>query len=164
MRRAWLLAVLVPLVAACGSSDNTIAQNEVGSTQAAVAATPTGVADCGAHFPVTRRMSQYVDIVESDALPQFIANPIDAACRLALPTLIETMPKCCPRHPRIRPRPSPSASRGGPQVGLHPSWRRTLMRMIARRPGRTRGVLVRPRGLLTPLLPPPSAPPDSGFR
>ena len=90
-----MLAVLVPLVfAACGSSDTTIEQDEVGSTQAAVAATPTGVANCGAHFPVPRRMSQYVNLVESDALPAFIANPIDSGCRLAVATLIESVPEC----------------------------------------------------------------------
>lgn len=90
-----MLAVLAPLLfAACGSSDTTIEQDQVGSTQAAVDATPTGVANCGAHYPVPRRMSQYVNLVESDALPQFIANPIDSTCRLAVATLIESVPAC----------------------------------------------------------------------
>lgn len=95
MRRVWVLAVLAPLlVAACGSSDTTIVQNEVGSTQAAVDAVPTGAAGCDAHFPLPRRMSQYVNLVESDALPVFIANPIDSACRLVVSTLIESVPEC----------------------------------------------------------------------
>lgn len=95
MRHLWVLCVVVPLLlAACGSSDTTIRQDEVGSTQAAVEATPTGVANCGAHYPVPRRMSQYVNLVESDALPEFIANPIDSACRLAVATLIESVPSC----------------------------------------------------------------------
>ena len=132
MRRLWVLAVLVPLVfAACGSSDTTIEQDEVGSTQAAVAATPTGVANCGAHFPVPRRMSQYVNLVESDALPAFIANPIDSGCRLAVATLIESVPECASgtpedqakvarhREPRARPdrvgRPARPGVRADPR-------------------------------------------------
>ena len=39
-------------------------------------------------------MSQYVNLVESDALPAFIANPIDSGCRLAVATLIESVPEC----------------------------------------------------------------------
>lgn len=102
MHRIWLLALFVPLLlAACGSGDTTIDQNQVGSTQAAVAATPTGVADCG-HYPLPRRMSQYVNLVESDALPQYIANPIDSACRLSVSTLIESVPECLTGTPADR--------------------------------------------------------------
>ena len=39
-------------------------------------------------------MSQYVNLVESDALPKLVANPIDAACRLSVATLIESVPEC----------------------------------------------------------------------
>ena len=99
MRRLWLLAVLLPLVlAACGSSDEMIDQADVGSTEAAVAATPTGVANCG-RYPIPRRISQYVNIVENDALPELIANPIDSTCRLAVATLIESVPDCAEGTP-----------------------------------------------------------------
>ena len=135
MRRLWVLAVLVPLVfAACGSSDTTIEQDEVGSTQAAVAATPTGVANCGAHFPVPRRMSQYVNLVESDALPAFIANPIDSGCRLAVATLIESVPECAEGTPedhakvdQIRER-----VRGQIESGVPPDQAYALIRDDAR--------------------------------
>ena len=94
MRRLWVLAIVVPLLlAACGSSDETIDQPQVGSTEAAIAATPTGVANCG-RYPLPRRMSQYVSIIENDALPELIANPIDSTCRLAVATLIESVPEC----------------------------------------------------------------------
>ncbi|MDX6376331.1 MAG: hypothetical protein QOE98_634 [Gaiellaceae bacterium] len=102
MRRTWPLALLMPLLlTACGSADRTIEQNQVGSTQAAVAATPTGVANCG-RYPVPRRMSQYVNVVESDALPQYIANPIDSPCRLSVSTLIESVPECLTGTPADR--------------------------------------------------------------
>ena len=39
-------------------------------------------------------MSQYVSIIENDALPELIANPIDSTCRLAVATLIESVPEC----------------------------------------------------------------------
>jgi hypothetical protein len=102
VRRLLLLLVVVPaLLAACGSADETIDQNQVGSTEAAVAATPTGVANCG-RYPLPRRMSQYVNIVESDALPAYIANPIDSSCRLAVSTLIESVPECAEGTPEDR--------------------------------------------------------------
>ena len=67
---------LVPAAAArrAASSDETIEQNQVGSTEAAVAATPTGVANCG-DYPLPRRMSQYVNLVELDALPAVRREP-----------------------------------------------------------------------------------------
>ena len=135
MRRLWLLAVLVPLVfAACGSSDTTIEQDEVGSTQAAVAATPTGVANCGAHFPVPRRMSQYVNLVESDALPAFIANPIDSGCRLAVATLIESVPECESGTPEDQAKVLAIANRVRGQIesGVPPDQAYALIRNDAR--------------------------------
>jgi hypothetical protein len=135
MRRLWLLAVLVPLVfAACGSSDTTIEQDEVGSTQAAVAATPTGVANCGAHFPVPRRMSQYVNLVESDALPAFIANPIDSGCRLAVATLIESVPECESGTPEDQAKVLAIANRVRGQIesGVPPDQAYALIRDDAR--------------------------------
>ena len=97
MRRtlALLAVAVVPVVgAACGTSDESVQQNEVGSTQQAVAETPTGAADCGDHFAVPRRMSQYVALVESEAIPAYVANPIDTVCKLAVATLIESVPEC----------------------------------------------------------------------
>jgi hypothetical protein len=135
MRRLWVLAVLVPLVfAACGSSDTTIEQDEVGSTQAAVAATPTGVANCGAHFPVPRRMSQYVNLVESDALPAFIANPIDSGCRLAVATLIESLPECESGTPEDQAKVLAIANRVRGQIesGVPPDQAYALIRDDAR--------------------------------
>ncbi len=135
MRRLWVLAVLVPLVfAACGSSDTTIEQDEVGSTQAAVAATPTGVANCGAHFPVPRRMSQYVNLVESDALPAFIANPIDSGCRLAVATLIESVPECESGTPEDQAKVLAIANRVRGQIesGVPPDQAYALIRDDAR--------------------------------
>lgn len=101
MRRAWVLGVLAPLLVACGPADSTIDQVAVGSTQAAVAATPTGVASCGG-YPVPRRMSQYVNLVEVDALPAYIANPIDSFCKLSVATLIESVPECADGTPEDR--------------------------------------------------------------
>jgi hypothetical protein len=102
VRRLWVLAVVVPLLlAACGSSDETIDQNQVGSTEAAVAATPTGVVNCG-RYPLPRRMSQYVSIIENDALPDLVANPIDSTCRLAVATLVESVPECLEGTPADR--------------------------------------------------------------
>ncbi len=135
MRRLWVLAVLAPLVfAACGSSDTTIEQDEVGSTQAAVAATPTGVANCGAHFPVPRRMSQYVNLVESDALPAFIANPIDSGCRLAVATLIESVPECESGTPEDQAKVLAIANRVRGQIesGVPPDQAYALIRDDAR--------------------------------
>jgi hypothetical protein len=135
MRRLWVLAVLVPLVfAACGSTDTTIEQDEVGSTQAAVAATPTGVANCGAHFPVPRRMSQYVNLVESDALPAFIANPIDSGCRLAVATLIESVPECESGTPEDQAKVLAIANRVRGQIesGVPPDQAYALIRDDAR--------------------------------
>ena len=135
MRRLWVLAVVVPLLlAACGSSDTTIEQDQVGSTQAAVDATPTGVANCGAHFPVPRRMSQYVNLVENDALPQFIANPIDSACRLAVSTLIETVPECETGTPADQAKVADITNRVRGQIesGVPPDQAYALIRDDAR--------------------------------
>ena len=111
MRRLWVLAVAVPLLlAACGSSDETIDQAQVGSTEAAIAATPAGVANCG-RYPLPRRMSQYVNIVENDALPELVANPIDSTCRLAVATLIESVPECAEGTPETTRRSTRSARR-----------------------------------------------------
>jgi len=93
-RLVLLAACVVPLgVAACGASSEDVQQNQVGSTEAAVAQTPTGVANCG-HYPLPRRMSQYVNLVELQGLPEYIANPIDSYCKLAVATLIESVPDC----------------------------------------------------------------------
>jgi hypothetical protein len=94
-RHLTLLALCVaPLpAAACGTSSEEVQQNQVGSTEAAVAQTPTGVANCG-RYPLPRRMSQYVAIAENDALPEYVANPIDTFCKLAVATLIESVPDC----------------------------------------------------------------------
>ena len=135
MRRLCVLAVLVPLAfAACGSSDTTIEQDQVGSTQAAVAATPTGVANCGAHFAVPRRMSQYVNLVESDALPAFIGNPIDSACRLAVATLIESVPECASGTPEDQAKVLAITNRVRGQIesGVPPDQAYALIRDDAR--------------------------------
>jgi hypothetical protein len=97
MRRALALLALavVPVAgAACGTSEQSVQQNEVGSTQQAVAETPTGATSCGDHFAVPRRMSQYVALVETEALPAYVANPIDTVCKRAVATLIESVPEC----------------------------------------------------------------------
>ena len=96
MRRgtAPLAAVLLAAVAAgCGTTTENVQQDQVGSTEQAVEQTPTGVANCG-NFPLPRRMSQYVNLVEVDALPAYVANPIDTFCKLAVATLIESVPEC----------------------------------------------------------------------
>jgi hypothetical protein len=134
VRRLWVLAVVVPLLlAACGSSDETIDQPQVGSTEAAIAATPTGVANCG-RYPLPRRMSQYVSIIENDALPELIANPIDSTCRLAVATLIESVPECAEGTPedhtkvdQIRER-----VRGQIESGVPPDQAWALVRDDAR--------------------------------
>ena len=134
MRGIWVLAVLVPLlVAACGSSDNTIEQDQVGSTQAAVAATPTGVVDCG-HFPLPRRMSQYMNLVESDALPKFVANPIDSACRLSVATLIESVPECLTGTPEDQAKVLDITNRvrGQIEAGVPPDQAYAVIRDDAR--------------------------------
>ncbi len=130
MRRIWLLAVLVPLLlAACGSSDTKIDQNQVGSTEAAVAATPTGVANCG-RYPLPRRMSQYVNIIESDALPEYIANPIDSTCRLAVATLMESVPECLDGAPEDRAKVDRvrETIRGQIEAGVPPDQAWALVR------------------------------------
>jgi hypothetical protein len=91
---ALLAAGLLAAVAAgCGTTTENVQQDQVGSTEQAVQDTPTGVADC-ANFPLPRRMSQYVNLVELDALPAYVANPIDTFCKLAVATLIESVPEC----------------------------------------------------------------------
>jgi hypothetical protein len=134
VRRIWLLAVLVPLLlAACGSSDETIEQDQVGSTQAAVDATPTGVANCG-RYPLPRRMSQYVNLVEDDALPEFIANPIDSTCRLSVSTLIESVPECLTGTPadQAKVRDITNRVRGQIEAGVPPDQAYALIRDDAR--------------------------------
>jgi hypothetical protein len=134
VRRLWVFAVVVPLLlAACGSSDERIDQPQVGSTEAAVAATPTGVANCG-RYALPRRMSQYVSIIENDALPELIANPIDSTCRLAVATLIESVPECAEGTPedhakvdQIRER-----VRGQIESGVPPDQAWALVRDDAR--------------------------------
>jgi len=96
MRRptALLAAGLIAAVAAgCGTTSQNVQQDQVGSTEQPVDQTPTGVANCG-NFPLPRRMSQYVNLVEVDALPAYVANPIDTFCKLSVATLIESVPEC----------------------------------------------------------------------
>ncbi len=133
MRRIWVLALLVPLLAACGSSDETIDQDQVGSTEAAVAATPTGVANCGS-YALPRRMTQYVNIVEADALPEFIANPIDSACRLSVATLIESVPECLGGTPEDRAKVLEITNRVRDQIqsGVPPDQAYAVIRDEAR--------------------------------
>jgi hypothetical protein len=134
VRRGWVLAVALPLLlVACGSSDNTIEQDQVGSTQAAVDATPTGVINCGP-YPLPRRMSQYVNLVESDALPQFIANPIDSGCRLSVSTLIESVPECETGTPEDRAKVVDITNRvrGQIEAGVPPDQAYALIRDDAR--------------------------------
>lgn len=134
MRRLWVLAVLVPLLlAACGSSDETIDQPQVGSTEAAIAATPTGVANCG-RYPLPRRMSQYVNIIENDALPELIANPIDSTCRLAVATLIESVPECAEGTPEDHAKVDQirETVRGQIEQGVPPDQAWALVRDDAR--------------------------------
>lgn len=134
MRRLWVLAVLVPLLlAACGSSDETIDQPQVGSTEAAIAATPTGVANCG-RYPLPRRMSQYVNVIENDALPELIANPIDSTCRLAVATLIESVPECAEGTPEDHAKVDQirETVRGQIEQGVPPDQAWALVRDDAR--------------------------------
>jgi hypothetical protein len=134
VRRLWVLAVLVPLLlAACGSSDSTIDQNQVGSTEAAVANTPTGVANCG-RYALPRRMSQYVSIVENEALPQLVANPIDSTCRLSVATLIESVPECAEGTPADRAKVDSLRERvrGQIEAGVPPDQAYALIRNDAR--------------------------------
>jgi hypothetical protein len=101
MRRTLALlaaGLLATVAAACGTTSENVQQNEVGSTEQAVKETPTGVANCG-NYPLPRRMSQYVNLVEVEALPQYVANPIDTVCKLAVATLIESVPDCATGTP-----------------------------------------------------------------
>jgi|tagenome__1003787_1003787.scaffolds.fasta_scaffold19539574_2 hypothetical protein len=96
MRRLTALftaALAAAVVAGCGTTSENVQQDQVGSTEQAVQQTPTGVANCG-NYPLPRRMSQYVNLVEVDALPAYVANPIDSLCKLAVATLIESVPGC----------------------------------------------------------------------
>jgi hypothetical protein len=134
MRGRWAVAVALPLLlAACGSSDATIDQNQVGSTEAAVAATPTGVANCG-RYALPRRMTQYVNIVEVQALPELIANPIDSTCRLAVATLIESVPDCVEGTPADRAKVDNLRARVRGQIdsGVPPDQAYALIRTDAR--------------------------------
>jgi hypothetical protein len=81
------------VAAGCGTTTANVQQDQVGSTEQAVQQTPTGVANCD-HFPLPRRMSQYVSLVEAEALPAYVANPIDTFCKLSVATLIESVPEC----------------------------------------------------------------------
>jgi hypothetical protein len=129
-----LLAVCVaPLVAAaCGSSEE-VQQNQVGSTEAAVAETPTGVADCG-RYPLPRRFTQYVNIVELQALPEYVANPIDTYCKLAAATLIESVPDCETGTPEDRAKADHIAqvARQEIETGVPPDQVYALIRDDAR--------------------------------
>jgi hypothetical protein len=136
MRRSVLALVLcvVPLAAAaCGTSTEDVQQNQVGSTEAAVAETPTGVANCG-RFPLPRRMSQYVGLVESEALPQYVANPIDTYCKLAVATLIESVPDCATGTPADRAKADRIAQIARQQIenGVPPDQVYALIRDDAR--------------------------------
>jgi hypothetical protein len=93
MRRLLVIPLALAVGACGGAGSQTIAQDQVGSTEAAVAATPTGVADCGG-YALPRRITQWVNSVESEALPDLIANPVDAACRFAVGTLLVSLPLC----------------------------------------------------------------------
>jgi hypothetical protein len=120
-RLALLALCAAPLLAvACGSNED-VQQNQVGSTQAAVAATPTGVADCG-HYPLPRRMSQY------------IANPIDSYCRLAVATLVESVPDCATGTPADRAKADHIAQIARQQIenGVPPDQVYALIRDDAR--------------------------------
>ena len=137
MRRVSVLAVLAVLalllLAACGSSDETIDQAEVGSVEASVAATPTGVANCG-RYALPRRMSQYVSIIENDALPELVANPIDSTCRLAVATLLESVPECLEGTPEDRAKVDGLREkvRGAIESGVPPDQAWALVRDDAR--------------------------------
>ena len=133
-RLALLALCVAPLVAAaCGTSNEDVQQNQVGSTEAAVAETPTGVADCG-HYPLPRRMSQYVDLVELEGLPQYIANPIDSYCRLAVATLVESVPDCQTGTPADRTKADHIAQIARQQIeaGVPPDQVYALIRDDAR--------------------------------
>lgn len=134
MRRLIALLLVLPLVvAACGTSDTEIQQDEVGSTQQAIDETPTGIADCGP-YPVPRRMSQYVNIIEADALPEYIANPIDTGCKLAVATLIETVPECETGTPEDRQKVAQLTERIRKEIesGVPPDQAYALIRDEAR--------------------------------
>ena len=79
-------------------------------------------------------MSQYVNIVESDALPQFIANPIDSACRLAVATLIESVPECLTGTPEDQAKVLDITNRVRGQIesGVPPDQAYALIRDDAR--------------------------------
>ena len=114
-------------------NDSTIDQNQVGSTEAAVANTPTGVANCG-RYALPRRMSQYVSIVENEALPQLVANPIDSTCRLSVATLIESVPECAEGTPADRAKVDSLRERvrGQIEAGVPPDQAYALIRNDAR--------------------------------
>ena len=136
MRRGLaLLAVCVAPVlgVACGASSENVQENQVGSTQAAAAATPTGVANCG-NYPLARRMSQYVNLVELEALPQYVANPIDTICKLSVATLIESVPDCATGTPADRAKADHIAQIARQQIesGVPPDQVYALIRDDAR--------------------------------
>jgi hypothetical protein len=136
MRRGLaLLAVCVAPVlgAACGVSSDNVQENQVGSTEAAVAQTPTGVANCG-NYALPRRMSQYVNLVEVEALPQYVANPIDTVCKLAVATLIESVPDCATGTPADRAKADHIAQVVRQQIesGVPPDQAYALIRDDAR--------------------------------
>jgi len=136
MRRglALLAAGLLAVVAAgCGTTTENVQQDQVGSTEQAVEQTPTGVANCGG-FPLPRRMSQYVNLVEVEALPQYVANPIDTVCKLAVATLIESVPQCETGTPEDQAKVAKITSTVRDQIesGVPPDQAYALIREDAR--------------------------------
>jgi hypothetical protein len=136
MRRtvALLAAVLTATgAAACGTTTENVQQNQVGSTEQAVEQTPTGVANCG-NFPLPRRMSQYVNLVEVNALPAYVANPIDTFCKLSVATLIESVPECETGTPEDRAKVDQIRSLVRQQIesGVPPDQAYALIRDQAR--------------------------------
>jgi len=137
MRRILALvavAVVAMVGAACGTTDESVQQNEVGSTEKAVAETPTGATNCGDHFAVPRRMSQYVALVENEALPAYVANPIDTVCKLAVATLIESVPECVDGTPADQEQAAKVADTVRQQIesGVPPDQAYALVRDDAR--------------------------------
>ena len=148
MRRGLaLLAVCIAPVLRRGvrrQAARTWQENQVGSTQAAAAATPTGVANCG-NYPLARRMSQYVNLVESKPCRSTSRNPIDTICKLSVATLIESVPDCATGTPADRAKADHIAQIARQQIesGVPPDQ---VYAPDPRRRPRARGA----EGLLTP--------------
>ena len=79
-------------------------------------------------------MSQYVNIIENDALPELIANPIDSTCRLAVATLIESVPECAEGTPEDHAKVDQirETVRGQIEQGVPPDQAWALVRDDAR--------------------------------